>query len=89
MVVAFVAAGTLTATFEPLVAKLGMAKVYLSLFPGKENEDSLQHIREKAAQVRAEMGLRLKNQLRHIPEFVFYLDDSLDYIDNIDNLLKE
>ena len=78
-----------TVTVVRISPDLGMAKVYLSLFPGKDHDESLLDIRERAPMVRSEMGRRLKNQLKHIPEFVFYLDDSLDYIDNIDNLLKD
>ena len=79
----------ITVTVVRITPDLGLAKVYLSLFPGAGHEESLKRISEKSSQVRAEMGKRLKNNLKHIPEFVFYLDDSLDYIDNIENLLKD
>ena len=78
-----------TVTVVRITPDLGLAKVYLSLFPGTGHEESLQSISESSSRVRAEIGKRLKNSLKHIPEFVFYLDDSLDYIDNIENLLKE
>ena len=68
---------------------LGVAKVYLSIFPSQEFEASMQAISEKALMVRREMGKKMRNQLRHIPEFIFYPDDSLDYIDNIENLLND
>jgi ribosome-binding factor A len=59
------------------------------MFPGQGKEEALKRISEKATLVRSEMGNRLRNQLRHIPEFVFFIDDSLDYIDRIDDLLNE
>jgi ribosome-binding factor A len=59
------------------------------MFPGEGAEEALQSISEKAGMFRKEMGKRLRNQLRHIPEFTFFLDDSLDYIDRIDNLLTD
>ncbi|MCP4312752.1 MAG: 30S ribosome-binding factor RbfA [Bacteroidetes bacterium] len=68
---------------------LGVARVYLSIFPSQEMEESVKSISEKALMVRSEMGKRLRNQLRHIPEFAFFPDDSLDYIDNIENLLND
>ncbi len=78
-----------TVTVVRISPDLGVAKVYLSIFPGEGLDDALQSISDKAGLIRRDMGKGLKNQLRHIPEFVFYLDDSLDYIDRIDNLLTE
>lgn len=78
-----------TVTVVRISPDLGVSKVYLSLFPGEGYQEALQAITDAAGLVRSEMGKRLRNQLRHIPEFVFYLDDSLDYIDRIDNLLND
>ena len=68
---------------------LGVAKVYLSIFPSKDMNSAVQSISDLAPMIRNEMGKRLRNQLRHIPEFIFYPDDSLDYINNIENLLND
>ena len=68
---------------------LGIAKAYLSIFPGEGAEETLKNISEKAGLVRNVLGKKLRNQLRHIPQFTFYLDDSLDYIDRIEDLLKD
>ena len=76
-------------TVVRITPDLGLARVYLSLFPGTGHEESMKNISDHSSQVRAEMGNRLKNNLKHIPEFAFYLDDSLDYIDNIENLLND
>lgn len=78
-----------TVTVVRISPDLGMAKVYVSIFPGKQKENNLEAISGCAVMIRSEMGKRLRNQLKHIPEFVFYLDDSLDYIDRIDNLLND
>jgi ribosome-binding factor A len=78
-----------TVTVVRISPDLGVAKVYLSIFPGQELKETIRAISEKALMVRSEMGKRLRNQLKHIPEFVFYLDDSLDYIDRIENLLND
>lgn len=77
-----------TVTVVRITPDLGIAKVYLSIFPGKEAGKTLQAITGKAGMIRSEMGNKLRNQLRHIPVFQFFLDDSLDYIDRIDNLLN-
>jgi len=78
-----------TVTVVRISPDLGVARVYLSIFPAEGAQEAVQSISEKAGLFRSEMGKRLRNQLRHIPEFTFFLDDSLDYIDRIDNLLKE
>ena len=79
----------ITVTVVRISPDLGIAKVYLSVFPGDNAAEAVQTISAKAGLVRSELGKKLRNQLRHIPEFAFFLDDSLDYIDRIDDLLKE
>lgn len=68
---------------------LGMAKVYLSIFPSDKGEELIQNIKQNAKSVRFALGQRVGKQLRVIPELVFYIDDSLDYIENIDKLLNQ
>lgn len=67
---------------------LGVAKVYLSIFPSGKSQELLEEISEMTGYFRNLLGQKVKNQLRVVPELHFYLDDSLDYIDNINNLLK-
>jgi len=78
-----------TVTVVRISPDLGVAKAYLSIFPGENAKEAVQAISEKAGLVRSELGNKLRNQLRHIPEFAFFLDDSLDYIDRIEGLLKD
>ena len=68
---------------------LGLAKAYLSVFPSEKGEEILNAITINKKSVRFELGRLEKNQLRKIPELAFFLDDSLDYLENIDNLLKK
>ncbi len=68
---------------------LGIARVYLSIFPTDRKEEVYKTIVEHTSQIRFALGKRAGKQLRVIPELEFYIDDSLDYIDNIDRLLKE
>ncbi len=79
----------LTVTVVRASPDLSVAKVYLSIFPLKEDENPIEELTIHAGKIRYEIGKKIKNQLRIVPEFVYYLDDSLDYIDKIDNLLKE
>lgn len=79
----------ITVTVVRVSPDLGVAKVYLSIFPLEKENNPLETIRSHASKIRLHIGKKVKNQLRIIPEFIYYLDDSLDYIENIDNLLKE
>lgn len=68
---------------------LGIAKAYLSVFPSEKANEVVEHLNENIKAIRFELGNRVRYQLRIIPEVRFYIDDSLDYIENIDKLLKE
>lgn len=69
---------------------LSIAKVYLSIFPkDKDTNDSLGDVKAQASQIRHELATKVRNQLRKIPELHFFEDDSLDYIENIENLLND
>lgn len=68
---------------------LSVAKVYVSIFPSANAAGVLQNLKAQAQKLRFEMGQKVRNQLRIVPEVAFFVDDSNDYIDNISNLLKE
>jgi len=68
---------------------LSVARVYLSIFPSEKGDEILENIRATAPSVRYKLGNIVRHQLRIIPELNFFLDDSLDYIDHIDELLKK
>jgi ribosome-binding factor A len=68
---------------------LSVAKAYLSIFPSERAEELLTSIRSNAKTIRFDLGQRVRLQLRRIPELIFYRDDSLDYLENIDSLLKK
>ena len=68
---------------------LSIAKVYLSVFPSSRAQEIIDNVNNNAKQIRFELGNLERHQLRIIPELKFFLDDSLDYIDNIDRLLKQ
>lgn len=68
---------------------LSLAKVYLSIFPQDKAATYLKGIKENSFQIRHDMSQRMKNQLRRMPEFSFYIDDSLDYVDRIEKALNQ
>ncbi len=67
---------------------LSICTAYLSIFPSEKAEEMIQNINNNTKTIRYELGTRVRNQLRIIPELRFFVDDSLDYIDHIDELLK-
>ncbi|PTL33823.1 30S ribosome-binding factor RbfA [Prevotella sp. oral taxon 376] len=68
---------------------LSICTAYLSIFPSEKGEEFLKNITANEKTLRYELGTRVRNQLRIIPELRFFIDDSLDYIDHIDELLKK
>ena len=70
------------------IRQRSIAKVYLSLFPSKEAATWLEGIQSNAFQVKHDLAQILKNELRRIPELLFFMDDSLDYIEGIDAALQ-
>lgn len=67
---------------------MSIARVYLSVFPSDKGEEIINNINENTKSIRYELGTRVRHQLRIIPELKFFLDDSLDYLEKIDSLLK-
>lgn len=67
---------------------LSIARVYLSIFPSEKADEILKNINASAKTVRYELAQRVRYQLRKTPELSFFVDDSLDYIEHIDSLLK-
>ncbi len=67
---------------------MSICRVYLSVFPSEKGAEIIKNINDNTKAIRFELGKRVRYQLRVIPELKFFLDDSLDYIENIDNLLR-
>ncbi len=78
----------LTVTVVRMSSDLGLAKCYLSIFPSTDGEKIIKEINKNVSKIRFELGNSVKNDVRRVPELVFYLDDSLDYMEKIDNALK-
>ena len=67
---------------------LSVCTAYLSIFPSERADELLHNIEKNNAQIRYTLGQRVRHQLRIVPELRFFIDDSLDYIDHIDELLR-
>ncbi|WP_266203569.1 30S ribosome-binding factor RbfA [Pontibacter kalidii] len=67
---------------------LGVAKIYLSIMMAQNNEAVLQEVRVNAKTIRHQLAQRIKNQVRIIPELIFYLDDTAEYAAKIDKLFE-
>jgi ribosome-binding factor A len=68
---------------------LSICTAYLSIFPSEKGEELIQNITRNEKQIRYELGTRVRHQMRIIPELRFFIDDSLDYIERIDELLRK
>lgn len=68
---------------------MSICRVYLSIFPSERSTEIITNINNNTKQVRFELGNRVRHQLRIIPELKFFVDDSLDYIEHIDELLAK
>lgn len=78
-----------TVTAVRVSPDLSTARVYLSVFPSEKAAEVLKSVNASAKTVRYELAQRVRFQLRKTPELTFMLDDSLDYIENIDHLLEK
>lgn len=66
---------------------LSIARAYLSVFPSEKGAEIIENINRSAGQIRHELAQKVRYQLRKTPELSFFIDDSLDYIEHIDDLL--
>ena len=78
-----------TITMVRVSPDLAYAKIYVSVFPFERSEAILEAIKEQSWLIRKMLGARIRNQLKVVPELEWFIDDSLEYIDNIDNLLSK
>ena len=78
----------ITVTVVRMSPDLMLAKVYISIFPSDKQDEVLETVNSTAGETRYYLGKRIGNQVKGIPELAFYIDDSLDYADRIENLLN-
>ena len=68
---------------------LSYCTAYISVFPSEKSEETIKNLTEDVKTIRYELGQRLRYQLRIVPELRFFKDDTLDYMEHIDELLKK
>lgn len=78
----------LTVTVVRVSPDLGSARVYLSVFGSHEPEDAVKNVNDRSWEVRKALAAKVRHQLRVVPELHFYVDDSMDEAEKIDDLLK-
>ncbi|TNE54732.1 MAG: 30S ribosome-binding factor RbfA [Bacteroidetes bacterium] len=75
-------------TVVRVTADLSLARIYVSIFGGPDKEEVLQSIQDHTGRIKRDVGKRLRN-MRKIPDLQFKIDDSLDYAQEIDDLLSK
>ena len=78
-----------TVTQVSISKDFSFARVYLSIFATSNKAEIIKNMDANKKEIRYKLGQHIKNQLRIVPELAFELDNTLDYIENIDNLLKQ
>ena len=78
----------ITVTVVRMSPDLSLAKAYLSIFPSNDAEKFLDNLQRHTKHIRLELGKKVRHHLRIVPELAFFIDDSLDYAEHIDELLK-
>jgi ribosome-binding factor A len=78
-----------TITIVRMSPDLSLARVFLSVFPSENCHEFLEHLKQYIRPIRNQLGQKVRNQLRLVPEIAFFIDDSLDYVEKIDQLLKK
>ena len=81
--------GLITVTHVFMSSDLSFAKMYLSIFAVKEKEKALESIRSKAREIRGFLGARVKKQLRIVPEIAFFIDESAEYAEKMEEVFKK
>lgn len=77
----------ITITGVKVTPDLSIARIYVSTFHEK-GDDVLTKLESHQREIRRKLGERIRNQARVIPELEFFIDDSLDYAEKIDKLMK-
>lgn len=78
-----------TVTGVRVTPDLGIARVYISILQKNNREGTLESIRKAKGEIRRMIGIRMRNTIHHIPDLEFFLDESLDYVENIDRVMKD
>lgn len=86
---AFVAGALVSVTKVRVSPDLSFAKVYISVFPFDKSDEVVKNLKTAQSQIRYALGTRVRAQLRIVPELAFYVDDSMEYVEKIERLIKQ
>lgn len=78
----------ISVTKVTVTTDLSISKVYMSVFPHNEAQNVLEEVKLVGAQIKHKVALKTKNQLRRMPDLEYFVDDSLEYIEKIDEAIK-
>jgi ribosome-binding factor A len=81
--------GMLSISAVKITPDLFDARVYLSMFKIDDKEAALQKVNEMAWEIKKELTAKVRHQLRSMPNITYYIDDTLDYVDKIEDLFKQ
>ena len=79
----------LTVTEVRITSDLGLARIFISVFPSDNSKEIVTELNNRKGMYRNELSKKMRHQLKKMPEIEFFLDDSLNYVEKIDNLLKK
>lgn len=79
----------ITVTRVNITPDLSLARINVSVFAANDKDAVLKQLDAHSREFRFLLGKRIRNQVRIIPELQFFIDDTLDYLEHIDNLLKQ
>lgn len=79
----------ITVTKATITSDLSIGRAYLSIYMAPDKDAVMAAIRANTKDIRFRLGQKIKNQLRVVPQLEFFIDDTLDYMENIDRLLKQ
>lgn len=79
----------ITVTQVRMTTDLGLAKVYLSIYANGRNPDEVyRQLQASVPAIRSELGQRIRHQVRRIPELMFYMDDTAEYVNRIEEVFS-
>ncbi len=79
----------ITVTQTTVTADLSIARAYLSIYMVQDKDAVIAAVRANTKDIRFRLGQKIKNQIRVVPQLEFFIDDTLDYMENIEKLLKQ
>lgn len=78
-----------TLTYVKVTPDLSLARFNMSVMGYEKKEEIIQNLQEHKSEIRRILGNRMRNDLRKIPELEFYLDETLDYVQKMDDLFQK